>query len=86
MPLRTIKTHLSKVVDQVEREHQRVVLTRNGRPSAVLMSPVDLEALEDTLDLLSDPDALAEIAAARRDIAKGRVLDADQLLTKYLGS
>jgi len=50
------------------------------------MSPVDLEALEDTLDLLSDPDALAEIAAARRDIAKGRVLDADQLLTKYLGS
>jgi PHD/YefM family antitoxin component YafN of YafNO toxin-antitoxin module len=50
------------------------------------MSPVDLEALEDTLDLLSDPGALAEIAAALRDISKGRVLDADRLRTKYLGS
>ena len=63
LPLRTIKAHLSEVVDQVEREHEGVVLARNGRPAAVLMSPVDLEALEDTLDLLSDPGALAEIAS-----------------------
>ncbi|MGH9301920.1 MAG: type II toxin-antitoxin system Phd/YefM family antitoxin, partial [Acidimicrobiales bacterium] len=39
-----------------------MVLTRNGRPAAVLVSPDDLEALEDTLDLLSDPQALKEIS------------------------
>ena len=50
LPLAEIKAHLSEIVDRVEREHDRVVLTRNGRPAAVIMSPADLEALEDTLD------------------------------------
>jgi antitoxin YefM len=60
LPPAEIKAHLSEVVDRVEQQHERVVLTRNGRPAAVIMSPDDLEALEDTLELLSDPHALAE--------------------------
>lgn len=44
----------------------------------------DLQALEDTLDLLSDPQALQEIDEARAEIAKGHVLDAEQLRAKYL--
>jgi prevent-host-death family protein len=84
LPLAEIKAHLSEIVDRVEREHDRVVLTRNGRPAAVIMSPADLEALEDTLELLSDPNALAEIKAARADVAKGRVLGAEELRAKYL--
>ena len=85
LPLAEIKAHLSEIVDRVEREHERVVLTRNGRPAAVIMSPDDLAALEDTLELLSDPAALAEIRAARDDIARGRVVSADELRAKYLG-
>jgi len=61
-----------------------VILTRNGRPAAVIMSPADLEALEDTLELLSDPRALEEIKAGRADIASGRVITADELRAKYL--
>ncbi len=63
LPLAEIKAHLSEIVGRVEREHERIVLTRNGRPAAVIMSPGDLEALEDTLELLSDPRALEDIAA-----------------------
>jgi prevent-host-death family protein len=85
LPLAEIKAHLSEIVDRVEREHHRVVLTRNGRPAAVILSPDDLEALEDTLDLLSDPKALRDIEAARDDIAAGRVAGAEELRTKYLG-
>ena len=79
-----IKAHLSEVVDRVEHQHDRVVLTRNGRPAAILVSPDDLEAIEDTLDLLSDPQALKEINQAREEIAEGRVLDAETLRAKYL--
>ncbi len=61
-----IKAHLSEVVDRVEHQHDRVVLTRNGRPAAILVSPDDLEAIEDTLDVLSDPQALKEINQAPR--------------------
>lgn len=85
LPLSQIKAHLSEIVDRVERDHERVVLTRNGRPAAVIMSPTDLAALEDTLDLLSDPDARAEIISAREDMRVGRVVKADELRSKYLG-
>lgn len=83
-PLAYIKAHLSEVVDQVEHEHERITLTRNGVPAAVILSPDDLAALEDTIDLLSDPTAMTEIAEARRDIADGKTFDADWLRSKYL--
>ncbi len=84
LPLAEIKAHLSEIVDRVEHEHDRVVLTRNGRAAAVIVSPEDLEALEDTLELLSDPKALKEIDRARQDVARGKVATADELRAKYL--
>jgi prevent-host-death family protein len=84
LPLAEIKAHLSEIVDRVEHEHDRVVLTRNGRPAAVIMSPEDLEALEDTVELLSDPKAMKEIARARQDVAKGRVVSGDELRSRYI--
>lgn len=86
LPLAEIKARLSEIVDLVEQEHERVVLTRNGRPAAVLLSPDDLEALEDTLDLLSDPAALEEIRHGREEVSRGDTISADDLRAKYLGS
>ena len=84
LPLAEIKAHLSEIVDRIEHEHDRVVLTRNGRAAAVIMSPDDLEALEDTLELLSDPKTLKEIDRARQDVARGEVVTAEELRVKYL--
>jgi antitoxin YefM len=84
LPLAEIKARLSEIVDLVEEQHERVTLTRNGRPAAVLISPEDLEALEDTLDLLSDPKAMREIEQARSDIQAGKGIDAEQLKARYL--
>jgi PHD/YefM family antitoxin component YafN of YafNO toxin-antitoxin module len=50
----------------------------------VRVSPEHMAALEDTLDLLSDPAALAEIARAREEITSGATVSADQLRAKYL--
>jgi antitoxin YefM len=80
-----IKAHLSDVVDSVEKEHERVVLTRKGRPAAVLVSPDDLAALEDTLELLSDPVAMEEIRQAEDEIRQGKGISGDELRAKYLG-
>jgi prevent-host-death family protein len=73
-PLRTARDHLSELVDRVEREHDRVVITRNGRDAAVLISPEDLQQLEETLSVLSDPDALADIREADAAYQRGDVL------------
>lgn len=84
LPLAEVKAKFSEMVDRVEQRHERITVTRNGRPAAVLMSADDLEALEDTLELLSDPAAMADIEAARRDAAAGKTISAEELRSKYL--
>lgn len=79
IPLADAKARLSAVLDEVRDTHERVVITRNGRPEAVIMSVEDLEALEETLDLLSTPGALEQIRQAEADIAAGEAVDADEL-------
>jgi len=69
-PLRSVRDRLSELVDRVEREHDRVMITRNGRDAAVLISVADLDELEETVSVLSDPEALADIREA--DQAYGR--------------
>ncbi|MGL5852144.1 MAG: type II toxin-antitoxin system Phd/YefM family antitoxin [Phycicoccus sp.] len=73
-PLRQVRDHLSEVVDRVEREHERVTVTRNGRPAAVILSPDDLAQLEETLSVLGDPEALADIREADAAYAAGDVV------------
>lgn len=74
--LRAVRDHLSEVIDRVEQHHERVTITRNGRDAAVLISPDDLAELEETLSVLSDPEALADIREAdaaydRGDVVRG---------------
>jgi len=72
--LRAVRDHLSDVVDRVEHHHERVIVTRNGRPAAVIISTDDLAQLEETIDVLSDPDALADIREADAAYARGDVI------------
>jgi prevent-host-death family protein len=81
LPLATVKARLSSLIDQVEDTHQRILVTRNGKPAAVLISADDLESIEETLAILSDPDAMKSIRASQRDVERGDVLDEDQLAT-----
>jgi antitoxin YefM len=71
LPLSSVKAHLSELVDRVEDEHDRVVLTRNGKPAAVLISHDDLESLEETLSILSDPSIMAQIHESEKALADG---------------
>ena len=73
IPLAEAKAHLSDVVNRVSRQHERVVVTVHGQPSAVLLSPEDLERLEETIAVLSDHGLMTQLAAAEADLAAGRV-------------
>jgi len=78
MSLVDVKNRLSEVVDQLEREHGRVVITKHGRPAAVVMSVADLESLEETLGILNSEDLLADIRDGLTELGAG----GGQLLTK----
>ena len=61
LPLADVRERLSPIVASVETTHERVVITKNGRPAAVLISYDDLESLEETLEILADPEAVRAI-------------------------
>ena len=60
-----LKLRLSSVLDGVRDTHERVVITRNGKPEAVIMALADLEVLEETMNLLATAGALDQLRQAQ---------------------
>ncbi len=62
VPLSDAKARLSELARRVRTQHERITLTRNGEPEAVLLSVDDLDGLEITLEALADADSAGRIA------------------------
>jgi antitoxin YefM len=70
-PLDTAKARLSELVDRVARDQDRIMVTQDGKPAAVLISPDELESLEETLAVMSDPRLVAQLREAEEELARG---------------
>ena len=68
LPLREVKARFSELVDQVSRTHERIVVTRNGRPAAVLVSPDDIDSMQETLEVLANRDLLEQLVESRDEM------------------
>ena len=79
LPLSKVKATLSEVVDAVVTNHERVTVTRNGSPVAVVLSTADLESIEETIAILSDPAAVEAIELGRAAVANGDVATLDEM-------
>jgi antitoxin YefM len=79
VPLSDARARLSELVDEAVRTHERVEITRNGRRAAVLLSADDFDSLEETLEILSDPELMQEIATAREEISRGETYPLEEV-------
>ncbi|MGY2083961.1 type II toxin-antitoxin system Phd/YefM family antitoxin [Blastococcus sp. SYSU DS0539] len=77
--LAAVKAHFSRVIDEVAGTHERVTVTKNGSPVAVILAVEDYESLVETLEILSDPRARSEIRQAETEMAAGKVYDESQV-------
>ena len=84
MPLADVKNRLSEVVDRLQREHGRVVITKHGHPAAVVISLDDLESLEETLDVMDSAALLDDIREALAD-SDAQVLSKEDALRLIAG-
>lgn len=73
------KNRLSELVSSAEKTHERTVITKNGRPVAMLLSVEDWASVEETLEILSDPDLMREIREARAEIERGDTVSAEEM-------
>ncbi len=79
LPLGDVKSHLSELVSRVHDHHERVTVTVHGRPSAILIAPEDLEALEETLEIMRDAATMNRLAESDAELARGEYVSAGEL-------
>lgn len=72
LSLTEAKNSFSRVVDAVADRDERVMITRNGRPAAMMINPAELESLIATVDILSDSNMMAQLRRSERQLAAGR--------------
>ena len=75
IPISRARSELTTLIVEVEDHHEHLVLTRNGRPVAKIMSVAEYEALQETLDVLADTGALGDLRASAEDVKAGRVVN-----------
>lgn len=71
LPISAVKTHLPELVTGVEEREEEIVVTRKGRPAAVLVNYSEYERLKETLDVLSDPSLMRQIRRSRTFFRRG---------------
>ena len=62
VPVKDLRRDLGPLLDEVRDRREHIVVTRHGRPTAVIIPHDEYTALEETADVLSDPDAMAALA------------------------
>jgi prevent-host-death family protein len=77
------KDKLSALVDEADREHEIIRITRHGHGAAILMSEDDLESLHETLFWLSQPGIREDIAEARQAAHEGRTFSAAEVRARF---
>lgn len=78
LPLTDVKNRLSELIERVETQHARVTITKHGKPAAVVISVDDLESLEETIAVLSDPELMAGLRRSFSERAAPTVLTKEE--------
>jgi antitoxin YefM len=79
IPITEAKARIAELADRVAREHDHFTITRNGRADVMLISVAEYESMQETLDLLSDNEALADLRQSREDFATGDTFSVDEV-------
>lgn len=82
--LKTLRPKLPKIIDEIDAKMDRFVITRRGKPVALMMAIDDYESMLETLDILSNPKLMKKIKTAEADVRKGRIKALDRI-EKELG-
>jgi antitoxin YefM len=84
LSLSEAKMKLSSLIDAVEATDEEVVITRNGRPAAVLVSSNEFDSWKETGLVVADADLMAEIRRGLADLKsrRARLYTLDELLEK----
>ena len=79
IPITEAKTRIAELADRVAREHDHFIITRNGRADVMLISVAEYESMQETLDILSDEQALGDLRQSAKDFQRGDTYTLDEV-------
>ena len=71
LPISEVKARLPELVSGVHEREEEVVITRNGKPVAILVNASEYERVKETIDVLSDRDMMRQVRRSLRFYAAG---------------
>ncbi len=74
LPVTDVKKDLLALVKKVQKLRESIAITRNGRPTAVLLSMEEYEGLLETIEILADPNLVKTLRKARKELDAGKFI------------
>jgi antitoxin YefM len=71
LPLSEVKAKLSVLIAGIVKRSDEIIITRNGKPVAVLMSPDEYDSWRETQEIKRDPDLMRQIRESEEEYKKG---------------
>jgi prevent-host-death family protein len=85
----SLRKDLASVLAETGQSSEEVIITRSGKPSAVLIGIdrwEEVESILATWEQLQDPENKNKLRAAKADLAAGRILSHEEIAARYLHS
>jgi len=80
--LKELRPALPEVIDDIDRKFDRYIITKRGKPVAIMLSVDDYESFLETVEILSDKDAVKRIKKAKAEISAGKTISLAELQKK----
>lgn len=80
--LKELRPELPEVIKDIDTKLGRYIITKRGRPIAVMMNPDDYEGLLETIEILSSKETARRIKIAKREIKEGKTISLENLRRK----
>ncbi|MFC1623924.1 type II toxin-antitoxin system Phd/YefM family antitoxin [Candidatus Omnitrophota bacterium] len=77
--LKKLRPELPQVIRDIDTKLDRYIVTKRGKPIAVMISPDDYEGLLETIEILSDRETVKRIKNAKRQIREGKTVSLEGL-------
>ncbi|MFT4165638.1 MAG: type II toxin-antitoxin system Phd/YefM family antitoxin [Microlunatus sp.] len=83
MPLTEVKARLNELIESAVTTHERVTITRHGKPAVVLLSVDDLESIEETLFWQTQPGVHEDVRSGGAEQERGELWDEASVRRRY---
>ena len=82
MTVTEAKAHLLEIIRKADESMQHIIISKNGKPKAIIMSIDEYEGWLETLEIISDKAAIKDIEEARKELKEGKVYTFEEVFKK----